>query len=447
MFSAGFASVDITPPLGLGLQGYAKYRPADGILDPLQLNAVAFSDGENQAVLITADLLYVMENAATEIREKIAETCNIPVDHIFMQGLHQHTSLRIGSRPHISAGFQDKGYLDILYRKYCDVVSLALADLQEAEIVVGEGQTAKQLSFIRRFRMKDGSVLTNPGRLNPDIVEPLGKPDNTVRLVRMKRAAGGDIALVQFSCHPDCIGGTKYTADWPGAVRRTVEKDLPGVHCILVNGPQGDTNHVDVSYERLQYPREQYGNIFPRYEYIHYMARLICDVVLANWDTATPKQTGKIFGQVVMKYIPTNTRGMDRVEQCQKEWEDIRSGKKEAPKDIGVHGEIMRIAQLPNELLYQKVPVSFLGIGEVAFVGFGGEAFTHYADVSIALGKEMYVIPATLTNGGQGYLPTTAAFEEGGYEVVTSRFSETIEPILVGAVEELLDNYRKEKTC
>lgn len=446
MFYAGFARLDITPPLGLGLQGNSKYRPADGILDPLQLNAVAFSDGENKAVLITADLLYVMENSATEIREKIAEKCNIPVDHIFMQGLHQHTSLRIGSRPHVGKGFRDTCYLDILYRKYCDVAALALADLQEATLFVGEGQPAKQLSFIRRYRMKDGSVRTNPGRLNPDIVETLGKPDNTVRLLRIKRAES-DIALVQFSCHPDCIGGTKYTADWPGAVRRTVEKDLPGVHCILVNGPQGDTNHVDVTCDRLNYPREQYGNIFPRYEYIHYMARLITDVVLNNWDTAKEKASGKIFGQVVMKYIPTNTKGIERTEECQKELADIHSGKKAPPSYIGDYGEMMRIAELHKELLFQKVPVSLLGIGEIAFVGFGGEAFTHYADVSIALGKELYVIPATLTNGGQGYLPTAAAFQEGGYEVVTTRFTEPIESILTGAVDELLNNYRKEKTC
>ena len=60
MFQAGFARVDITPPLGSPLAGNSRYRPADRILDPLELNCVAFSDGENKAVLIAADLLYVM---------------------------------------------------------------------------------------------------------------------------------------------------------------------------------------------------------------------------------------------------------------------------------------------------------------------------------------------------------------------------------------------------
>ncbi len=32
---AGFARIDITPPLGSKLQGYYNVRYADGILDPL----------------------------------------------------------------------------------------------------------------------------------------------------------------------------------------------------------------------------------------------------------------------------------------------------------------------------------------------------------------------------------------------------------------------------
>jgi len=135
MFQAGFARVDITPPLGSPLAGYAKVRIADHILDPLELNCVAFSDGENTAVLITEDLLYVMENAATVIRGLVAERCGIPVDHVFMQGLHQHTSLRIGTRPHVwGPGFDDKAYLDVLYRKFCDVAQLAIADLKDADL-------------------------------------------------------------------------------------------------------------------------------------------------------------------------------------------------------------------------------------------------------------------------------------------------------------------------
>ena len=45
MLKAGFGRIDITPPLGVSVQGYYEKRLADGILDPLYATAVAFEDG------------------------------------------------------------------------------------------------------------------------------------------------------------------------------------------------------------------------------------------------------------------------------------------------------------------------------------------------------------------------------------------------------------------
>ena len=45
-FKAGFARVDITPPLGSFMPGYYVDRRAKQVLDPLQINCEAFSDGK-----------------------------------------------------------------------------------------------------------------------------------------------------------------------------------------------------------------------------------------------------------------------------------------------------------------------------------------------------------------------------------------------------------------
>jgi len=433
MFQAGFARVDITPPLGSPLAGNSKYRPADRILDPLELNCTAFSDGENKAVLIAADLLYVMENVATELRSKIAKRCEIPADHVLLQGLHQHTSVRIGTRPHVgNIGLNDPTYLDVLYRKFCDVAQLAIADLKDATVCIAEKETAKPLAFIRRFRMKDGSVKTNPGRGNPDIDHPLGEADNTVRLLRFKREGAEDIAIINFSTHPDTVGGCRISADWPGKARRFAEKELEGVKCMVVNGAEGDANHVDVSD-----PQQVVG-----YQMSTIMGRGITDVVLEIWDQVKEVETGKVWGKVEMKYIPTNTKGLEETEQYQELRGKIARGEVEKPRDIAELGEIYRIAELQKELLYQKVPVSVLCLGKVGFVGFGGEPFMEYAAAARKAGKEIYVITACLANGGQGYLPSKEAFDEGGYEARTSRFTPTVAEVLQGCAAELLEEYR-----
>ena len=436
MFQVGFARVDITPPLGSPLAGYGYKRISDHILDPIELNCVAFSDGENTAVLITEDLLYVMENVATPLRARIAKCCGIPADHVFMQGLHQHTSLRIGTRPHVwGPGFDDKAYLDVLYRKFCDVASLAIADLKDAEMLQAETQTPEPISFIRRYRMKDGSVKTNPGFGNPEVLEPLDQSDNTVRLLRFKRKDADDIALVNFSCHPDVIGGTGFSADWPGFVRRYTEKNLEGVKCILVNGAQGDSNHFNVFL-----PREE-GLARRGYKHADFMGKMISDTAISLWEKGVPMETGRVWGKVEMLYNATNTSGMDRIEECERIRIEVARG--ERPKlNLNEAGEVSRIVELPKELIYQKVPVSVLCIGKAGFVGFGGEPFTRYATNAREVGAPLYIITACLTNGGQGYLPTKEAFAEGGYEAGSSRFTPTLEQEAKDSAKRLLDEYK-----
>ena len=73
-FQAGFSRVDMTPPIGTGLSGYSQKRVSDGVKDPLDINAVAFSDGTNRAVVISADVIsfrayFDLSPAAAGVRE------------------------------------------------------------------------------------------------------------------------------------------------------------------------------------------------------------------------------------------------------------------------------------------------------------------------------------------------------------------------------------------
>ena len=72
-FKAGFARVDITPPFGTPIVGYFEERHAKGLLDNLEANALAVSDGERTAVMIAADLLGI-EGVAfnASLRRRIA---------------------------------------------------------------------------------------------------------------------------------------------------------------------------------------------------------------------------------------------------------------------------------------------------------------------------------------------------------------------------------------
>ena len=102
------------------------------------------------------------------------------------------------------------------------------------------------------------------------------------------------------------------------------------------------------------------------------------------------------------------------------------------------YADIFRTAELYTQPLFQKVPLTVIGIGEVALVGYGGEPFTKYpADVR-AKNPELFVIASCNTNGEAGYLPTKEAFAEGGYESKSSNFTAELADTLQETVNEML---------
>jgi len=439
MFQAGFARVDVTPPLGNPLAGYSKERYADGVLDPIELNALAVRAEEDTVLLITGDFIYIMESAATPIRALVSEKTGVPADHILLHGLHQHTSIRLGNREGraMAHTVKDTAYLDLVYRKFCDVANLAIADLSDATLHVAEKETKEPISFIRRYKMRDGSFVTNPGFLNPDVVAPVGEADNTVRLARFHREGKKDIALVNFQTHPDVIGGNKYSADWPGFARRIIEKDLSDVRCLLINGPQGDTNHYNVFKEAITGPEN-------RYNHSRFMGRAIADVVVDIWDKTREKKSDAVFGEVRMVFVPTNMKGLDRMAEMERRKKDLEEGKiGNLSKNEKL--EMNRILDLKNETIFRKLPVTVIGMGDLVLAGFGGEAFTRYGKSVREAAPDFYVMALCCANGGQGYLPDQSAYAEGGYGVDNSRFSPEVAPMTQDAAKEMMNTYRTKR--
>ena len=92
MLKAGFARLDITPPFGNPLAGYFHMRFMQGILDPLELNAVAVSNADATAVFIAVDFIGICMKNIAKLKQLITERTGVPEEYIFIASLHQHTS-------------------------------------------------------------------------------------------------------------------------------------------------------------------------------------------------------------------------------------------------------------------------------------------------------------------------------------------------------------------
>ena len=424
--------MDVTPPFGNDLSGYYYRRFADGVLDSLYLNAVAVSNGEETVILMAIDYIGIKLDHNMKIRALISEKTGVPVDRILIAALHQHTSPCLADPSKKDTALRDTAYIDVLYRKFADTAQMAIDDMREATVGTASQEVAERIAFVRRYFTKEKGVVTNPStRLT--LIKRCAEPDNTMRLVRFKREGAKDIAIVNFSTHPDVIGGTKWSADWPGFTRTFVEKDNDDVSCIFFTGCQGDSNHVDHFKPKEERIKDKNG-----YVHSQYMGRTVADAVKAAWDRVEWQSGDTVFGEQRVIYNLTNTEGLDKYDECKAWCEEYASGNMpEEKKNMEDMAYSHRVVDLINQPIFRPVMLSMVGFGNVAFVGFGGEAFTSYGQMARNLLPEKFVVCSVCTNGYDGYFPTAEAFEQGGYEAVSSFFTPTLEEEILGALTDM----------
>lgn len=435
---AGFARVDITPPMNIPIAGYFISRFASGVLDNIEVQALATSDGDKKAVILSADLLGISEKDIVQYRKAIATETGIDYEAVFIACTHTHTA-PVATNSFVSEISQKwQFYIDILISKFVDAAKLAIADLAPAKMGYGVGN-APNISFIRRYRMKDGTVRTNPGVNNPDILHPIGEADERVNILRFDRGKDS-IVVVNFGVHPDTVGGDKISADYPRFVRDTVEAAIPDTKCIFLNGAQGDVNHVKTD------ARGGDGNgLHPTfdgcdrgYEHSKHMGRTIAGAVLQVFTKVNFVDVCDIkYANDICK-VASN---MPKAEQLSLAREYCRLHQEgrddqipfEAMELTTVVAEAKRMLSLEHGPEYFDLPLSAIAIGPAVFIGIPGEPFTGIGR-GIKDGSEFDItLPCCAANGYEGYFPMQDSYTEGGYEARSSVFA-------AGVAEKIIDD-------
>ncbi len=432
MLKVGFGRVDITPSMGVDVPGYFNKRSVAGVLDPLLATAVVFDDGKNRAVIVSADTIGMNDHYTAVAKKHIAEACSLPQDAIFLHATHTHTGGFVCDNDVPAEAFEMSEYGTWLVHRLADATTLAINDLAEAKMSYTRGRV-EDVAFVRRFRMKDGTVMTNPGWQNPDIDHALGTPDEESRLLIIKREGKPEIGIVNYQVHPDVIGGEFVSADFPGFVRRTYEENVPNSLCMYINGTQGDTNHVDV--RRLQ---DTWSHGYLRSEY---MGKKIAFSVLSNYNLAEELSGDKVnFAEktVTVKYNKGKPEEVEPAMRLAALYYETGSEAAALPdvepfmRKVELVAEACRIERLMNRPDYKELTVSALSVGDVVFAGFPGEPFTDIGRAIRKNSKFTLTMPVCCVNGYEGYYPTEQAFSEGGYETLDASFA-------CGTAEKLLE--------
>lgn len=447
----GFSKVNVNPPLGIAVAGYYVPRFAKGVLDDLEIRALALACGEEKILMVSIPVCGVPDKLALSYRKRIEKACGVPVDKQFLAATHTHTGGMVTPSSSFKADDEvNLKYAEFVGERIADAAVLALADLKPAKMGYITGNAPERVAYIRRYKMKDGSTFTCPPINDPEIDHPIGELDQRVHVLRFDQEGGRSIVSVNYGLHADTVNGEMLSSDWPHWMYKTLELALGGTECIFFNGAEGDvgSTHVfpeggDMNDTEISFDNEMKSPGMARF-----VGRALAGTVLQVYDKVHYVDVDTVGMIRKTVSLPANVPDPKDLPLAHKYKELHESGRDcdipyTAMQLTTVVAEALRMCALENGPEYFELNLTGVRIGPVAFVGIPGEPFTEIG-VKIKQAKDWSMImPCALTNGSEGYFPNEEAYSEGGYEARTSRYKAGVaEAIIAGGVQ-ILQELRK----
>lgn len=395
---AGAAKIIITPSKPIPMSGYGGRKdPFKGVHDDIYARIVVFSDGKNNAAVISTELIGISNVLWQDVTEAIEKKTGIKKEFIFLSAVHNHNGPSInvyndGNTPDVLA------YTRELKDKLVNTTAAAMKKMVPVNIGVGKGEC--KMNINRRAQNGKGQI--SLGR------NPYGACDQEVGVIRIDDKAGKPLSIIMnWPCHATVLGPKNYmiTGDWPGAASRYVEKEFDENFVAPVTiGASGDINplygpHIDFeSNSAYAFGKDAIGE----------------DLAKVSMKVSKEMRTfsaGKINASQRLISVPA--------------------------KDQEVPGRF----QQPNssEDGFLKIRLSALRIGNIILTGVSGEVFN---EISVKMRKQSpYTNTFMIThcNGSSGYLVTDAAYAEGGYEANSTRAKSGAEKAIIDGLLEMID--------
>lgn len=424
-FRAGAATSNITPPLGSPIVGGFVPYPATHVHDELHARCLVLDDGKTKLVLVVLDLLGIDRQVSDEARALIQKDLGIPPENVLISATHTHSACSaLGKDARILGQTMDE-YQRFVARRIVDGVKRAANLLRPAQIGWGSALAPEHV-FNRRWYMKEGKMPPNPfGKFDkvkmnppagsPDLLEPAGPTDPTVRFISVREPNGRPIAVyTTYSLH--YVGGVgpghisaDYFAMYCERLGQLLAKetagDGPAFVALMANGTSGDINNIN-----FRTPR---GKQAP-YAQMKYVA----DDVAGKVHAALAKVTYKDYVTLAARYrepeIGTRRPTPELLDWAKKtiaEQKPAAGGK--ANLSLIYAERTMRMTKHPEKL---KMPLQVLRMGDVTIGSMPCEVF---CEIGLEFTKRAPRQPAwlvSLAHGYYGYLPTPRHHELGGYE-------------------------------
>jgi hypothetical protein len=384
----GLASIEITPPVGTPLGGYAarKGAPSTGVHDPITAKALVLDDGAGPVAIVATDLI----GTSAEIRRRVLEKTGLPSERLLLCASHTHSG---------PGAFDQGPFATLVLGEYDPKVFNRLADgIAEAVIVARQrlapgrvGAASRALPGHSRNR-RQGGTLTDP---ELTVFSVRAGPGTRGTPSEREAAEGCRGALVNFATHGTVLDADNllFSADWMGPMQAELERRLGrGAVVLYTNGAEGDQSPVT-----------------PR--------------------APTPFDAAEAFGKEIAGAAAKLLRQAKPSEQV-----TVKALLREVP-----------LPRTPGAALLgagATTPIQTVAVGDALLIAIPGEMI---AELGLrlkaharALGWK-YPFIVGLANDHLGYLLTEVEFRKGGYEAGVSFFGPRFGEELTDAVSRLID--------
>ncbi|MGQ7847508.1 hypothetical protein ACUNV4_23660 [Granulosicoccus sp. 3-233] len=410
----GVAVIDITPPAGLLMSGFAaRSRGAVAAHDRLSVRAIVLDD----TALLVCDVIGLHEDMSARIRKRAC----LPEDNIVITALHTHGAPasmkgRLGEPC-------DHTFLETLEQACVDAIQLALDNARSCTLVSGSGLPP---GIARNRRDPDGEV------------------DDQLPTLQLLDLQGMPFAmLVSYACHPVVLGADNlhYTADYPHYVRQHIEELLPGCTAVFALGAAGDINSGHSAQSSISLTA-QADRTFEEAERIGvHIAKCALRADLQDAGGGAHMINGATALDFVRRETMSNA-------QLIRLWQDKLRNADPARANL-LHHWIQWAEQDPSAPLTPwPARTSLVYWGRISLIALPGEQF---ATVAIQLRKLLqeltgrsevsFVLP--YAEGNPGYICPDDAFDQGGYEPDEAhRYYGQPASFAPGSVDRLLNTVR-----
>lgn len=408
MLRVGFATEDITPMPGKAIPGGFAPRLSKGALDPLQARACVVRAEDTVLAVVGVDAVSLMYETVAKARAGITEATGVPERNIIIAASHGHCA---GPANDVLGSDADPEYLDLLAEQIKNAVIAADKNIQEAEVACGAGR-CEGLAFNRRFKMRDNTERSQPGKGNPDIVAPAGPADPEVGVIAF-RANNGEYlgAIGNFACHPITTWGDMCSADYPAYWQTGLKERIsPEFTLVFLNGACGDIGPVDFNDPET---RETSVDLAKKIgsALAEETARVIKNAPFVKTDDVKV-----LHDEVTVEYRrPTQDQLQEALELVDSDapW----NGPKYQARDL------LLLAEQMGDQVETGCSLDVARIGTAVIAAAPWQPFCEFGlRIKEQSGCEVLLI-AAFANGMLGYVPTPQAFIGGGYEPTLCRGS------------------------